>query len=52
MSIGAFADKTHVPTNREIISAVGPRWKLWLALVEHIRAGGRVEEELKFIYGQ
>ncbi len=52
MSIGVFADKTHVPAQTEITTAVGPMWKLWLALLQHIRISGPVEEELKFMYGQ
>ena len=30
----------------------GRTWKLWSALLEHIRGGGPLEEELKFMYGR
>ncbi len=51
MIIGIFTDKEHRPTDAEIVEAVGSKWRLWEALIEHVRAGGRVQEELKFMYG-
>lgn len=52
MSIGSFTDKQHQPAEDEIRAAIGPRLPLWEALVAHVRAAYRCEEDWRFLYGK
>jgi hypothetical protein len=51
MSVGLFTDKSHRPTEAEILGAVGPRLSAWQQLIRFIREKYRVQEEFKFLYG-
>ena len=52
MSIGAFTEKTHQPTQTEAIEALGGMLQPWQALVQHIRSTDHGQENLKFCYGK
>jgi len=52
MSIGAFTEKNHEPTNAEIANGLGATLQLWQALVQHIRATYHGREDLRFCYGK
>jgi hypothetical protein len=52
MSIGAFTDKNHQPTDTEVLQAIGPMLPAWQVLVRFIRENYRVQEDFKFMYGE
>ena len=52
MSIGAFTDKNHQPTDTEVFETIGPMLQAWQALVQFIRENYRVQEDFKFMYGE
>ncbi len=52
MSHSAFADKQHAPTAAEILDVLGPLAEAWSAFGRHVHAAYRVQEDLKFMYGQ
>ncbi len=52
MSHSAFADKRHEPTAAEILHVLGPAAGAWAAFSQHLRESYRVQEDLKFMYGQ
>jgi hypothetical protein len=51
MSVGVFTDKSHRPTEAEILEAIGPRLSTWEELIRFVREKYRVQEEFKFLYG-
>jgi hypothetical protein len=51
MSKGAFTDKQHPPTPRQISVALGRCRPVWDSLVKHVRAAHQARGELKF-YGR
>jgi len=51
MSVGVFTDKSHRPTNSEVLEAIGSRRSAWEELTRFIREKYRVQEEFKFLYG-
>ncbi len=52
MSHSAFADKQRQPTPTEILDVLGPAATAWGAFGQHLREAYRVEEDLKFMYGE
>ncbi len=52
MSIGAFSDKTHQPTDAEVLEAIGPRLSIWQELVHFVREKYPIQEDFKFLYGK
>jgi hypothetical protein len=52
MSIGAFTDKNHQPTDTEVCEAIGPMLQAWQGLVQFIRENYPVQEDFKFMYGE
>jgi len=52
MSIGKFSDKDHVPTKKEISSALGSSTSNWNSILEEIRKSSKVQEDFKFMYGK
>jgi hypothetical protein len=52
MSIGAFTDKNHRPTDGEISGAIGPMLSVWQLLVKFIRENYAAQEDFKFLYGK
>ncbi len=52
MSIGVFTDKDHQPTEKEILSAVGPKIHLWETLIEIVRKNYAPQQDLKYLYGK
>ncbi len=52
MSHSAFADKQREPTALEILDVLGPAADAWAAFGQHLRGAYRVQEDLKFMYGQ
>jgi hypothetical protein len=52
MSVGVFTDKSHRPTEAEILEAIGPRLSTWEKLIHFLREKYRVKEEFKFLYGE
>lgn len=52
MSISAFTDKNHLPTEEEIRAAVSPRLEEWDKLIQYIRETYAPEEDWKFLYGK
>lgn len=51
MSIGAFTDRNHCPTEAEMNASVGPMLEEWNALGQWIHSTYRVQEDLHFMYG-
>ena len=49
MSIGAFTDKNHQPTDIEVLEALGPMIQGWHGLVQFIRENYPVQEDFKFL---
>ena len=52
MSIGAFVDKKHQPSEEEIHQVIGPRLPIWEELVRFIREHYPSDEDFKFLYGK
>jgi len=52
MSVGAFTDKKHQPTDAEITEAIGPRFPLYEELAGALRARYAAEEDFHFLYGK
>ena len=52
MSIGLFTDKSHQPTDAEVLEAIGPRLSIWQDLVHFIREKYAIQEDFKFLYGK
>ncbi len=52
MSVGAFTEKNHQPTEAEIGQAIGSKLPLWEALIRLIRETYPVQEDFKFLYGK
>lgn len=52
MSIGAFTDKKHRPTEDEIQQVIGPKLSAWQKLIQFIRENYPSEEDFKFLYGK
>ncbi|HUI53544.1 MAG TPA: DUF3788 family protein [Bryobacteraceae bacterium] len=52
MSIAAFTEKNHQPTQTDIVEVLGAMLQPWQALVQHIRATYHGQEDLKFCYGK
>ncbi|HTX79242.1 MAG TPA: DUF3788 domain-containing protein [Longilinea sp.] len=51
MSISAFSDKEHQPTDSEIREAIGSLYSTWQELAQWIREKYTVQEDFKFLYG-
>jgi hypothetical protein len=51
LSVGVFTDKSHRPTEAEILKAIGACLSTWRELIRFIREKYRVQEEFKFLYG-
>jgi hypothetical protein len=51
MSIGAFVDKRHRPTTKEMLASIGSKRRLWEKLVEFVRDNYRVKDDMAF-YGR
>lgn len=52
ISIGAFTDKNHQPTQDEITEAIGSRLPAWQELVQFIRHTYPSDEDFRFLYGK
>jgi hypothetical protein len=52
MSIGAFTDRKHQPTQDEMLSAIGPRLSAWQELIQFIHDNYPSDEDFKFLYGK
>jgi hypothetical protein len=52
VSIGAFTDRKHQPTQDEMISAIGPQLSAWQELIRFIRDNYPSDEDFKFLYGK
>ncbi len=52
MSVGAFTDRKHQPTDAEIRKAIGLALPLWQALLHDIREQYPAQADFKFLYGQ
>jgi hypothetical protein len=52
VSVGLFTDKSHQPTNAEIVAAIGPRFSAWQGFVCFVREKYPVQEDFKFLYGK
>ena len=52
MSIGAFTDKKHQPTEAEIQEAIGSQLTAWQELIRFIRENYPSDEDLKFLCGK
>ena len=52
MSIGAFSDKKHQPTDAEVLEAIGPKLSIWQKLVRFVREKYPIQEDFKFLYGK
>lgn len=52
MSHSAFTDKHVEPTTAEVLEVLGPAREEWDALRRHLRETYRVQEDLKFMYGE
>jgi hypothetical protein len=52
VSIGAFADRKHPPTQDEMLSAIGPQLSAWQELIQFIRDTYPSDEDFKFLYGK
>ena len=52
MSVGAFTDKKHQPTDAEVQAALGAKLTLYQNLVQHIREKYPAQEDFKFLYGK
>ncbi len=52
MSIGAFTEKNHQPTQTEVVEMLGAMLQAWQALVQHIRPTYHGQEDFKFCYGK
>jgi Protein of unknown function (DUF3788) len=52
MGIGLFTDKSHQPTDAQVLEAIGPKLPLWHALVHFVREEYPVQEDFKFLYGK
>ena len=52
MSIGAFTERNHKPTQTQVVEVLGANLQAWQALLQHIRATYHSQEDLKFCYGK
>jgi hypothetical protein len=52
MSIGAFTDKKHQPTEAEMLKVIGPKLSAWQELIQFIREHYPSVEDFKFLYGK
>jgi hypothetical protein len=52
MSIGAFTDRKHEPTEDEILEVIGPKLSVWQELGQFIRQRYPSDEDFKFLYGK
>ena len=52
MSIGAFVDKEHQPSDEEIQQVIGSKMPLWEDLIRYIREHYPSDEDFKFLYGK
>ena len=52
MSIGAFTDKKHQPTDEEIAQAIGSKLTDWHELLRFIREHYPSDEDFTFLYGK
>jgi hypothetical protein len=52
MSIGAFTDKKHQPTEAEIQTVVGSQLSAWQGLIRFIREHYPADEDFRFLYGK
>lgn len=52
MSIEAFTDKNHRPTDNEIYEVIGTMLPVWQSFVKFIREDYSTHEEFKFQYGK
>ncbi len=52
MTVGLFTDKSHQPTDAEVLEAIGPRLSIWQDLVHFVREKYPVQEDFKFLYGK
>ena len=52
MRIGLFTDKSHQPTDAQVLETIGPKLPLWHALVHFVREQYPVQEDFKFLYGK
>jgi hypothetical protein len=52
MSIGAFVDKKHQPSDEEIHQVIGPKLPVWEELLHYIREHYPSDEDFKFLYGK
>jgi len=51
MGVGAFTDKTHQPTETEMLAALGPRADAWAEVVRCLREDYRAAADVRF-YGK
>jgi hypothetical protein len=52
MSIGAFVEKKHQPTEEEIHQVIGAKLSVWEELIRYIREHYPSDEDFKFLYGK
>jgi hypothetical protein len=52
MSVGAFTDKHHQPSEEEITAVMGAGLPVWQGLIEYIREKYPSDEDFKFMYGK
>jgi len=52
MSIGAFVDKKHQPSEAEIQQVMGSKLTVWQELVQFLREHYPSDEDFKFLYGK
>lgn len=51
MSIGAFVDKKHRPTTKEMLASIGPKGMLWERLAQFVADNYRAKDDMAF-YGK
>ncbi len=49
MSVGAFTEKKHTPSDEEMVLMLGTMLPVWNELVEFLRTTYSVEEDFKFM---
>lgn len=52
MSIGAFTDKKHQPTDEGVLAMIGPKLPTWQELIQFIRENYPSDEDFTFLYGK
>ncbi|HOU13601.1 MAG TPA: DUF3788 family protein [Anaerolineae bacterium] len=52
MSIGAFTDKKHQPTEDEVFAMIGQKLPFWQELTQFIRETYPADEDFTFLYGK